>query len=78
MIYAVFILIYMIGASGTISRAIMLDAIFRKRIAQKVAPEQLPEPPKFRSYLSCYGLLWPLMIWFVLFFIWEEYIERKE
>ena len=78
MIYVVFILIYSLGAAWTVIHAIMLDALLKKRVELKVGEARLPEPPKFRGYLSWYGLLWPLTMWLVTFYLWEEYIERKE
>lgn len=76
MIYVVFVLVYMIGASGTCTRAIVGDAKLRARLEGPTVP--LPPPPKFSSYLFGYGLLWPVTIWTVLYDIWQEYTGRKE
>lgn len=76
MIYVVFVLVYLIGATGTFVRAVLGDETLRRRVEGKVGP--LPPPPKFSSYLFCYGLLWPLTVWLVLYDIWQGHTGRKE
>jgi len=72
MIYVVFVLVYLIGGAGTLSRAVIDDSKVRERV-KLLGSGHLPRPPAFRSYLFCYLLLWPLAIWFVLYNLWMEF-----
>jgi len=70
MTYIILVLVYLIGGAGTFARASASDAALRRRLTKRVGP--LPPVPKFSSYLFCYGLLWPLTVWFVAYNIWQE------